>query len=82
MKRNKSTRREFLKKTSAMGLAGTLGPITVLNPGSVFGADKGKIRVGASLGLSGIFSGDGEEFRRGLITVSYTHLTLPTICSV
>ena len=40
MKRNKSTRREFLKKTSAMGLAGTLGPITVLNPGSVFGADK------------------------------------------
>ena len=67
MKRNKSTRREFLKKTSAIGLAGTLGPITVLNPGSVYGADKGKIRVGASLGLSGIFSGDGEEFRRGLI---------------
>lgn len=30
-------------------------------------ASKGTLRVGAALGLTGIFAGDGEEFRRGLV---------------
>jgi len=68
MKRQeKRERRDFLKKTSALGVAGAFGPAVVLSPSIVNAGSKGKIRVGASLGLTGIFSGDGEEFRRGLV---------------
>eukprot|EP00969_Alexandrium_andersonii_P008014 349027-Alexandrium_andersonii.AAC.1 len=42
------------------------------------------LRISRGIGrIIGGFSGGSEEFLyRGLMAVSYTHLTLPTICSV
>jgi branched-chain amino acid transport system substrate-binding protein len=52
----------------AAGLAGGVGAGAGLLPAMpAVAQSKGKLRVGAALGLTGIFAGDGEEFRRGLI---------------
>ena len=67
-------------------LSGTL-PIAVSGSGSIrtisinaeslFDLIKGWIRAGSGIGVDA-----GSNISNGIETVSYTHLTLPTICSV
>jgi branched-chain amino acid transport system substrate-binding protein len=49
------------------GAAGLAGVAAASGARPALSQDKGTIRVGAPLPLTGIFSGDGEEFRRGLV---------------
>ena len=58
---------------------------TVLRPGNVSGVVVLKIYPDDSVGLTGTFEANLERPRWNVSiprTVSYTHLTLPTICSV
>ena len=67
------SRRDFLRSSVLTGAgvaagAGSLATGTVLGPTrSAWAQSKGTLRIGAPLGMTGIFSGDMEEFRRGLI---------------
>lgn len=70
--RTSVSRRGFLQSAAAAGAGGMVGGVAAVGSmlaasRSVAAQDKGRIRVGAPLPLTGIFSGDGEEFRRGLI---------------
>ena len=62
-----TSRRNFLKKASQTTIVGTLGTSIILNTKKSYAASKDKILIGAPLPLTGMFSGDGEEFRRGII---------------
>ena len=66
------SRRGFLQSTALVGAGGIAAGVSaggaVLSSAAPARAQtKGTIRIGAPLPLTGIFSGDGEEFRRGLL---------------
>ena len=63
---NNTTRRNLIKKIGQASVIGTIGSSALLNSKKVSAASKSKIRIGAPLPLTGMFSGDGEEFRRGI----------------
>ena len=75
-----TSRRNFLKKAGQTTVIGTLGTSIILNTKKSYAASKDKIRIGIPLPLTGMFSGDGQEFRRGIImAIKFKRLVLDKI---
>ena len=59
-----------------------LGTVLAGGKSQRFGEDKSQVKLGGKLLIDYILSEIIDEFNEVLVAVSYTHLTLPTICSV
>lgn len=67
MIRSKNSKSGIVSRRGFLAGAGAAGVGIEASTRSAFGQEKAVVRLGASLPLTGIFSGDGEEFRRGLV---------------
>ena len=59
-----------------------LGTVLAGGKSQRFGEDKSQISLADKILIDYILAEIIDEFKEVLIAVSYTHLTLPTICSV
>ena len=59
-----------------------LGTVLAGGKSQRFGEDKSQVKLAGKLLIDHMLTEIIDEFKELLIAVSYTHLTLPTICSV